>query len=140
MSMMPSIITLTDAAAGRVKALIAKSEKPVLGLRVGVNTRGCSGLSYVVEYAEEQKKFEDVVEDKGVKIFIDPTAVMFLLGAEMDYVEDKFHSGFTFTNPNEKGRCGCGEAFTFKQRSRHKASNTSSFPAILSNVNVVWHS
>ena len=111
MSMMPSIITLTDAAADRVKALIAKSEKPVLGLRVGVNTRGCSGMSYVVEYAEEQKKFEDVVEDKGVKIFIDPTAVMFLLGAEMDYVEDKFQSGFTFTNPNEKGRCGCGESF-----------------------------
>ncbi len=105
------VISLTDAAAERVRALIAKSEKPVLGLRVGVNTRGCSGLSYVVEYAEEQRKFEDVVEDKGVKIFIDPTAVMFLLGSEMDYVEDKFQSGFTFTNPNEKGRCGCGESF-----------------------------
>ncbi len=105
------VISLTDAAAERVRALIAKSAKPVLGLRVGVNTRGCSGLSYVVEYAEEQRKFEDVVEDKGVKIFIDPTAVMFLLGSEMDYVEDKFQSGFTFTNPNEKGRCGCGESF-----------------------------
>lgn len=109
--MINQVISLTDAAAERVRALMAKSDKPVLGLRVGVNTRGCSGLSYVVEYAEEQRKFEDVVEDKGVKIFIDPTAVMFLLGSEMDYVEDKFQSGFTFTNPNEKGRCGCGESF-----------------------------
>ncbi len=109
--MSTQLITLTDAAAKRVKDLIDRSEKPVLGLRVGVNSRGCSGLSYVVEYAEEQKRFEDVVEDKGVKIFIDPTAVMFLLGSEMDYVEDKFHTGFVFNNPNEKGRCGCGESF-----------------------------
>ncbi len=105
------MITLTEAAAQRAKDLIAKSEKPVLGLRVGVDSRGCSGFSYVVEYAEEQKKLEDVIEDKGVKIFIDPTAVMFLLGSEMDYVEDKFHTGFVFNNPNEKGRCGCGESF-----------------------------
>ena len=109
--MAATLITLTDSAAERVKRLVAKSDSPVLGLRVGVNTRGCSGLSYIVEYAKEQKKFEDVVEDKGVKIFIDPTAVMFLLGSEMDYVEDKFHSGFVFKNPNEKGRCGCGESF-----------------------------
>jgi iron-sulfur cluster assembly accessory protein len=109
--MTAQLITLTDAAAERVKDLIDRSQKPVLGLRVGVNSRGCSGLSYVVEYAEEQKRFEDVVEDKGVKIFIDPTAVMFLLGSEMDYVEDKFHTGFVFNNPNEKGRCGCGESF-----------------------------
>ena len=107
----PQMITLTDAAAARVKRLIAKSDKPVLGLRVGVKSRGCSGMSYFVEYAEDQKKFEDVVEDKGVKIFIDPTAVMFLLGSEMDYVEEQFQTGFVFTNPNEKGRCGCGESF-----------------------------
>jgi iron-sulfur cluster assembly protein len=106
-----NLITLTDAAASRVKALIAKSEEPVLGLRVGVSTKGCSGMSYVVEYAKDQRKLEDVVEDKGVKIFIDPSAVMFLLGCEMDYVDDKFNSGFVFTNPNEKGRCGCGESF-----------------------------
>ncbi|WP_299391973.1 iron-sulfur cluster assembly accessory protein [Pelagibius sp.] len=106
-----NLITLTDAAAERVKLLIAKSEEPVLGLRVGVSTKGCSGMSYVVEYAKEQRKLEDVVEDKGVKIFIDPTAVMFLLGSEMDYVEDKFQTGFVFSNPNEKGRCGCGESF-----------------------------
>ncbi len=108
---MPPPITLTDAAARRIKELIARSPKPVLGIRVGVKNQGCSGLSYVVEYAEERKKLEDVVEQKGVKVFIDPTAVMFLLGSEMDYVEDKFHSGFVFNNPNEKGRCGCGESF-----------------------------
>ncbi len=105
------VITLTDAAVARVKELIGKADKPALGLRVGVDTRGCSGLSYVVEYAEEQKRFEDIVEDKGVKIFIDPTAVMFLLVSVMDFVEDKFHTGFVFNNPNEKGRCGCGESF-----------------------------
>ena len=110
--MSKSMITLTEAAAERVRALIGRSENPVLGLRVGVKTRGCSGLSYFVEYAEEQKKFEDVVEDKGVKIFIDPTAVMFLIGTEMDYVEDKIQSGFVFKNPNEKNRCGCGESFS----------------------------
>lgn len=105
------VLKLTDTAAERVKALIAKSEEPVLGLRVGVKKGGCSGLMYEVEYAKERKKFEEVVEDKGVKVFIEPTAVMFLLGAEMDYHEDKFASGFTFSNPNEKDRCGCGESF-----------------------------
>ena len=110
--MSKSMITLTEAAAERVRSLVARSDKPVLGLRVGVKTRGCSGLSYFVEYAEDQKKFEDVVEDKGVKIFIDPTAVMFLIGTEMDYVEDKIQSGFVFKNPNEKNRCGCGESFS----------------------------
>lgn len=106
------IITLTDAAAERVRRLMSKAgDEAVLGLRVGIKTRGCSGLSYFVEYAKEQKKFEDMIEDKGVKIFIDPTAVMFLLGSQMDYQEDKFQAGFTFTNPNEKSRCGCGESF-----------------------------
>ena len=114
---LPKAMTLTDAAADRVKALVAKGlesggDDQILGLRVGVKSRGCSGLSYFVEYAKEQKRFEEVVEDKGVKIFIDPAATMFLLGSEMDYVEDKFHTGFTFKNPNEKGRCGCGESFT----------------------------
>lgn len=108
----PSVITLTAAAAERVKALIAKSDKPVEGLRVGLRTRGCSGMSYFVEYAEAKKKFEDVVEDKGVKVFIDPAAVMHLIGCEMDYVEDKLQSGFVFINPNEKSRCGCGESFS----------------------------
>jgi iron-sulfur cluster assembly protein len=106
------VITITEAAASRVRTLIAKADKPVKGLRVGVKTRGCSGLSYFVEYADEKKKFEDVVEDKGVTIFVDPTAVMFLIGTEMDYQEDKLQSGFVFNNPNEKARCGCGESFS----------------------------
>jgi len=107
----PPVVTLTDAAAKRVKALVARSDEPVQGLRIGVKTRGCSGMSYSVDYAAEPKRFEEVVEQKGVKLFIDPTAVMFILGSEVDYQEDRFFSGFTFTNPNEKGRCGCGESF-----------------------------
>lgn len=107
-----TMITLTDAAAERVKQLIARSDKPVEGLRVGVRARGCSGLSYYVEYAEQARQSEDVIEDKGVKIFIDPGSVMFLFGSEMDYVEGKLESGFVFRNPNESGRCGCGESFT----------------------------
>ncbi len=106
------VITIMEAAATRVKALMAKADKPVKGLRVGVKTRGCSGLSYFVEYADEKKRFEDIVEDKGVTIFVDPTAVMFLIGTEMDYKEDKLQSGFVFNNPNEKARCGCGESFS----------------------------
>jgi iron-sulfur cluster assembly accessory protein len=114
---LPKAMTLTDAAADRVKALVAKgqestAEEQILGLRVGVKSRGCSGLSYFVEYAKERKKFEEMVEDKGVKIFIDPAATMFLLGSEMDYVEDRLQSGFVFNNPNEKSRCGCGESFS----------------------------
>jgi iron-sulfur cluster assembly protein len=105
------IITLTDAAAERVRHLMSRADQNVQGLRVGISTRGCSGMSYVVEYAEEPRKFEEVIEDKGVRIFIDPAATMFLIGAEMDYLEDKFQAGFTFSNPNEKGRCGCGESF-----------------------------
>lgn len=105
------LMTLTDAAAERVKQLMSKADKPIVGLRVGVKAQGCSGMSYFVEYAEEKKKFEEVVEDKGVTLLIDPAATMFLIGSEMDYKEDKLQSGFTFTNPNEKGRCGCGESF-----------------------------
>jgi iron-sulfur cluster assembly protein len=113
---LPKAMTLTEAAADRVKALMAKGQETgedrILGLRVGVKSRGCSGLSYFVEYAKERKKFEEMVEDKGVKIFIDPAATMFLLGSEMDYAEDALQSGFVFRNPNEKARCGCGESFS----------------------------
>ena len=104
-------MTLTEAAAERIKALLAKRGKPSAGIRIGVRSRGCSGLTYTLEYADEKGKFDEVVEDKGVTILIDPKATMFILGTEMDFVQDKLQSGFTFTNPNEKGRCGCGESF-----------------------------
>ena len=107
----PNALTLTDRAAARIRELIANASDPVLGLRVAVKTRGCSGMSYALEYAKETKKFEDVVEDKGAKLFIDPAAIMFLVGSEVDYIEDRLESKFVFNNPNEKGRCGCGESF-----------------------------
>jgi iron-sulfur cluster assembly protein len=104
-------MTLTDAAADRIRALLAKRGKPAVGIRVGVRSRGCSGLTYTLEYADEKGKLDELVQDKGVTVLIDPKASMFIIGTEMDYVEDKLQSGFTFRNPNEKGRCGCGESF-----------------------------
>lgn len=107
-----SVMTITDAAAERVKQLLAKAEgKDVLGLRLGVKARGCNGQSYVVDYATEKKPGDEIINDKGVTVFVDAAAVLMLFGTEMDYKEDKFESGFTFRNPNEKGRCGCGESF-----------------------------
>jgi iron-sulfur cluster assembly protein len=107
----PAAVTISDRAAEQVKALLAQREKPAAGIKIGVRSRGCSGLSYTIEYTDEIGKFDEVVSDKGVTVVIDPKAVMFLLGTEMDFVEEKFKSGFVFTNPNEKGRCGCGESF-----------------------------
>ncbi len=104
-------ITLTDAAAARIKAVLAQSEASVLGLRVAIQTKGCSGLSYVIEYAREQGPGDEVVDDKGLQRVIDPQAMMFLVGSAMDYVEGTQESGFQFKNPNEKSRCGCGESF-----------------------------
>lgn len=107
----PQALSVTGAAAERVKALLAKRGKPSVGIRIGVRTKGCSGLSYTIEYADERGKFDEVVQAEGVTILIDPKATMFILGTEMDYVEEKMQSGFVFRNPNEKGRCGCGESF-----------------------------
>jgi iron-sulfur cluster assembly protein len=107
----PAAITVTPAALERVRQLLDKRGKPSVGVRVGVRSRGCSGLSYTLEYADEKGKFDEIVEDKGVTVLVDPKAVMFILGTEMDYVEEKLESGFVFRNPNEKGRCGCGESF-----------------------------
>ena len=104
-------MTLTDSAAQRIQALLAKRGKPAAGVRIGVRARGCSGLTYTLEFADEKGKFDEVVQDKGVTILIDPKATMFIIGTQMDFVEDKLQSGFTFVNPNEKGRCGCGESF-----------------------------
>lgn len=106
------VLTLTDAAADRVRHLVEKGGEGVIGLRVGVSSKGCSGLSYVVEYARDKKQFEEEVDVKGVKVFVDPAAVMFIIGSEMDYREDRLQSGFVFTNPNETARCGCGESFS----------------------------
>lgn len=107
----PGIMAITDAAAEKVKALLAGRGKPSAGIRIGVRTKGCSGMSYTLEFADEKGPFDEVVEDKGVTVLIDPKATMFIVGTEMDYREDKLESGFVFSNPNEKGRCGCGESF-----------------------------
>ncbi|CAA7611953.1 MULTISPECIES: HesB/IscA family protein [Magnetospirillum] len=108
---MKTPIILTDAAADRVKAMLAKRGKPSAGIRIGVRSKGCSGMQYTLEYADEKTQFDEVVEQKGVTVLIDPKAAMFVFGTEMDWVEEQMKSGFVFRNPNEKGRCGCGESF-----------------------------
>ncbi len=107
----PQILSVSDRAAEQIKAIMGEADSTVIGLRVGVTTKGCSGLAYRIEYATEQGATEDVVESKGVKLFIEPTAVMFLLGTEIDWQEDKLGASFVFNNPNETARCGCGESF-----------------------------
>ena len=107
----PQAMLITDAAAERVKALLDRRGKPSAGIRIGVRTKGCSGLSYTLEFADSQQPMDEVVETGGIKLLIDPKASLFLIGTEMDYAEEKLKSGFVFKNPNEKGRCGCGESF-----------------------------
>ena len=109
--MAPAPMTITEAAAERVKSMLEKRGKPSVGIRIGVRSKGCSGMSYTLEYADEKSPFDEILEDKGVTVLIDPKATMFILGTEMDYVEEKMQAGFVFRNPNEKGRCGCGESF-----------------------------
>ena len=106
------LLTLTDAAANKVKVLMKNANSGVIGIRIGIKTAGCSGMKYNVEYATEIKPFEEKIISKDVTIYIDPAAIMFLIGSEMDYKEQKFRSGFEFNNPNEIARCGCGESFT----------------------------
>ncbi len=108
---LPSAITITDAAAERAKAIIASRDEPAVALRVSIDEKGCSGLTYRIDFAEAAGPLDEVVEEKGVRILIDPKATLFILGSEMDYVEDKLQSGFVFNNPNAKGVCGCGESF-----------------------------
>ena len=108
---MKQAITLTDNAASRIKDIMSKDESKSLGVRVGVKSGGCAGMSYIMEYAKEINPNDEVIEDKGVKVFIDPGAIMYLLGTEMDYKKEKFSSSFIFKNPNETERCGCGESF-----------------------------
>ena len=109
--MSEQVIKLSDNAANRIKEIMSKADNTAIGVRVGVKSGGCAGMSYVMEYAKESKKNEEVIEDKGVKVFIDANAIMYLLGTEMDYKIDKFSSQFIFKNPNETERCGCGESF-----------------------------
>ena len=106
--MSEQVIKLSDNAANRIKEIMSKAESSAIGVRVGVKSGGCAGMSYIMEYAKEAKKNEEVIEDKGVKVFIDSNAIMYLLGTEMDYKTDKFSSQFVFKNPIEPDRCGCG--------------------------------
>jgi len=106
----PQVMRLTDAAAERIKAVMARADKPVAGVRVGVKNGGCAGMEYTMEYADEIRPTDEVVEDRGVKILIDPKAVLFLLGTEMDFKTEKLSAQFVFNNPNQTSACGCGES------------------------------
>jgi iron-sulfur cluster assembly protein len=106
----PQVMRLTDAAATRIKDILGKAERPIAGVRVGVKNGGCAGMSYTMEYADSAQPYDEVIEDKGVKLLIDPKAVLFLLGTEMDFKVDKLTSGFVFNNPNQTSACGCGES------------------------------
>ncbi|HUE47321.1 MAG TPA: iron-sulfur cluster assembly accessory protein [Aestuariivirgaceae bacterium] len=106
----PKVMTLTDAAAERIRQIMARAEKPVAGLRIGVKNGGCAGMEYTMEWAGEAGPTDETVEDKGVTVLIDPKAILFLLGTEMDYKADKLKAGFVFNNPNQTSACGCGES------------------------------
>ena len=105
------IIKLSDTAAARIKEIMSNADNKTIGVRIGVKSGGCAGMSYSMEYAKDKKANDEVIEDKGVKVFIDSAAVMYLLGTEMDYKQEEFSSQFVFNNPNETERCGCGESF-----------------------------
>tara|TARA_B100001029_G_scaffold137167_1_gene116208 strand:- start:307 stop:642 length:336 start_codon:yes stop_codon:yes gene_type:complete len=109
--MTKQIITLSDNAAKRIKEIMSSADGNSVGVRVGVKSGGCAGMSYVMEYTKEVNPNDEMIEEKGVKVFIDPSAVMYLLGTEMDYKKEEFSSSFVFKNPNETERCGCGESF-----------------------------
>jgi iron-sulfur cluster assembly protein len=106
----PQVMRLTEAAAGRIKDILARANKPIAGVRVGVKNGGCAGMSYTMEYAEQVNPTDEIVDDKGVRLLIDPKAVLFLLGTEMDYKADKLSTQFVFNNPNQTSACGCGES------------------------------
>ena len=109
--MSEQVIKLTDTAAARIKEIMSGADNKTIGVRIGVKSGGCAGMSYSMEYAKDKKANDEVIEDKGVKVFIDPAAIIYLLGTEMDYKKEKFSSQFIFKNPNETERCGCGESF-----------------------------
>ena len=105
------IISLSNNAANRIKEIMSNAEKDSIGVRIGVKSGGCAGMSYVMEYTKEVNPNDEIIEDKGVKVFVDSGAIMYLLGTEMDYKKEEFSSSFVFKNPNETERCGCGESF-----------------------------
>ena len=109
--MSEQVIKLTDTAAARIKEIMSGADNKTIGVRIGVKSGGCAGMSYSMEYAKDKKANDEIIEDKGVKVFIDPAAIIYLLGTEMDYKKEKFSSQFVFKNPNETERCGCGESF-----------------------------
>ena len=109
-----SVISLTDAAAERIREIVENAETPKAGLRVGVRNGGCAGMSYTMEWADAVGPHDEVVEDKGVKVLVDPKATLFLLGTRMDYRADKLSSGFVFENPNQTSACGCGESVALR--------------------------
>jgi iron-sulfur cluster assembly protein len=106
----PQVMRLTEAAADRIKAVMAKAEQPIAAVRVGVKNGGCAGMSYFMEYAEKINPLDEVIEEKGIRLLVDPKAVLFLLGTEMDYKVDKLSAQFVFNNPNQTSACGCGES------------------------------
>ncbi|CAL8972223.1 MULTISPECIES: HesB/IscA family protein [Rhodoplanes] len=110
----PQVIRLTDAAAGRIRDILARADRPIAGVRIGVKNGGCAGMSYTMEYAAAVAPTDEVVEDKGVRLLVDPKAVLFLLGTEMDFRTEKLSSGFVFNNPNQVSACGCGESVQIK--------------------------
>ena len=109
--MTKQIITLSNNAAERIKEIMANAEDNSIGVRIGVKSGGCAGMTYIMEYTKEANPNDELIEDKGVKVFIDSAAVMYLLGTEMDYKQEEMSSTFVFNNPNETERCGCGESF-----------------------------
>ena len=119
----PQAIQLTEAAAKRVQELLSNRGKPSLGIRIGVRSKGCSGLSYTLEYADDKQPADELVEQHGVTVLIDPKATLFILGTEMDYRTDKMRSGFVFNNPNQTSACGCGESVTLKPASEVAAAS-----------------
>ena len=108
---MKNVITLSEKAADRIKEIMSNDNNKSIGVRVGVKSGGCAGMSYIMEYTKEANPNDEIIEEKGVKVFIDSSAIMYLLGTEMDYKKEEFSSNFVFKNPNETERCGCGESF-----------------------------
>ncbi len=109
---LPKVVTLTDKAAARMKGIMSKADENFIGVRIGVKNGGCAGMEYVMDYAEAAEPLDEVVEDNGITILIDPKAILFLLGTEIDYVTEKLSSRFVFNNPNQTDACGCGESVT----------------------------